>query len=86
MIFQPADKLHGALSEPLDRLLEICRSAASLAHEALEQGSLENLSVVVIREILKKISTAFKQAQTTADTSFQSKLVSQSMTVPMGSG
>jgi hypothetical protein len=70
MIFQPADKFHGALSEPLDGLLEFCRSAVYLAREALEQGSPEDLSVVAIREILKKIPTALKQAQTTADTSF----------------
>ena len=31
MIFQPADELHGALSEALDGFLEIRQSAASLA-------------------------------------------------------
>jgi hypothetical protein len=31
MVFQPADESHGALSEPLDGLLEIRQSAASLA-------------------------------------------------------
>jgi hypothetical protein len=35
MIFQPADELHGALSEALDGLLEIRQSAQSLALRVL---------------------------------------------------
>ena len=45
-----------------------------LALEALEVGGPEDLGVVAIREILKKIPTALKQAQATADASFKPQL------------
>ena len=57
-----------------------------LALEALEEGGPENLSVVAIREILKKIPTALKQTQATADASFKPKLVWECGAVPTGSG
>ena len=57
-----------------------------LAFEALEESGPEDLGVVAIREILKEIPTALKQAQATADTSFQPKLVREGGTVPTGSG
>ena len=57
-----------------------------LALEALEEGAPENPGVVAIREILKKIPAALKQAQATADASFKPKLVREGGAVPAGSG
>ena len=65
-------------------LIEQCKS--SLAFEAFKEGAPENLGVMVICEILKKISPALKQAQTTADSSFKPKLVWEGRAVPTGSG
>jgi hypothetical protein len=57
-----------------------------LALEALEEGGPQDLGVVAIREVLKKIPAALKQAQATADASFKPKLVWQRGAVPAGSG
>ena len=42
--------------------------------------------MVAIREILKKIPTALKQAQATADASFKPQLIRERGAVPRGSG
>jgi hypothetical protein len=57
-----------------------------LALEALEEGGPEDLGGMAIREVLKKIPAALKQAQTTADASFKPKLGRQRGAVPTGSG
>ena len=58
----------------------------ALAFEALEEGGPENLGVVAIGEILKKIPSALEQAKATADASFQPKLVWKGGAVPAASG
>jgi hypothetical protein len=57
-----------------------------LALEALEEGAPENPGVVAIREILKKIPAALKQAQATADAGFKPKPVREGGAVPAGPG
>jgi hypothetical protein len=46
-----------------------------LALEAFEEGGPEDLGVVAVREMLKEIPAALKQAQATADAGFKPKLV-----------
>ena len=58
----------------------------SLALEAFEESGPEDLGGVAIGKILKKIPPALKQAQTTADASFQPKLVREGGAVPTGAG
>lgn len=58
----------------------------SLTLEALEEGTPEDLGVVAIGEILKKIPAALKQAKATADASFEPKFVRKGGAVPTESG
>jgi hypothetical protein len=46
-----------------------------LALEAFEEGGPEDFGVVAVREMLKEIPAALKQAQATTDADFKPKLV-----------